>query len=368
MRIIQIIDSLAISGAEKMAVSFANSLSSRMEFSGLVVTRREGNLKNTIKKEVDYFFLKKKHRFDLIAVFRLRNYCKKNNVRIIQAHSSSYFIACLVKIIYPKIKIIWHDHNGIGIIPKRTGAIYIQIFSFFFKGVIAVNTELEQWSKKHLFCKNIIYLQNYVIEKDNFEKVTILNGVEGKRVLYLANLRHQKNHFLLIDIVKKITKEFPDWTFHFVGADLNDDYSDKIKSQIKKYDLNDIIIVHGSKQDIENIINQCDIAVFTSNSEGLPVALLEYGLFKKPVVSTKVGEIPFIVEHDKSGFISEVNDVNEFSKNISKLMSDVNLRLKFGEEIHKVILENYSEDFVIEKYISWIKEIKNIEIKKIYAR
>ena len=58
MRIIQIIDSLAIGGAEKMAVSFANSLSSRMEFSGLVVTRREGNLKNTIKKEVDYFFLK----------------------------------------------------------------------------------------------------------------------------------------------------------------------------------------------------------------------------------------------------------------------------------------------------------------------
>ena len=70
MRIIQIIDSLEIGGAEKMAVTFANSLSSKVEFSGLVVTRKEGNLKKTIKKEVDYLFLKKKHRFDLFAVFR----------------------------------------------------------------------------------------------------------------------------------------------------------------------------------------------------------------------------------------------------------------------------------------------------------
>ena len=361
MRIIQIIDSLEIGGAEKMAVTFANSLSSKVEFSGLVVTRKEGNLKKTIKKEVDYLFLKKKHRFDLFAVFRLRQYCIKNNIKIIQAHSSSCFIACLVKIIYPRIIILWHDHNGIGIIPKRDGALYLQILSFFFKGVIAVNTELEGWAKKNLNCKNIIYLQNYVIENYDFEKTTKLKGEPGKRVLYLANLRFQKNHFLLINVVKKISNDFPNWTFHLVGADWDDVYSKEVKNQIKNNDLSDKIIIYGSKQDIENIINQCDIAVFTSNSEGLPVALLEYGLFKKPIVSTRVGEIPFIVEHKKNGFISEVNDVNEFSKNISKLMSDELLRIKFGEEINKVILQKYSEEFVIEKYISWVRDIKNIK-------
>ena len=132
MRIIQIIDSLDIGGAEKMAVSFANSLASRMEFSGLVVTRKEGNLKSTVSDDVNYFFLKRKHRFDFIAVLRLRKYCKKNDIRTIQAHSSSFFIACMVKLIYPKIQILWHDHNGIGVIPKREGAIYLQFFSIFF--------------------------------------------------------------------------------------------------------------------------------------------------------------------------------------------------------------------------------------------
>ena len=354
MRIIQIIDSLEIGGAEKMAVSFANSLSSRLDFSGLVVTRKEGDLKKTINDKVNYLFLGRKHRFDFMAVFRLRKFCKLNKVTILQAHSSSFFIACMVKIIYPKIIILWHDHNGIGIIPKRDGAIYLQIFSVFFNGVIAVNTELETWSKKKLFCKNIIYLQNYVTEKKEYDKVTFLNGVVGKRVLYLANLRHQKNHFLLIEVVKKIHKNFPDWTFHLVGNDSNNEYSKRIKDKIEEYDLKNSITIYGSKQDVENIINQCDIAVFTSNSEGLPVALLEYGLYRKPVVSTNVGQIPFIVENEKSGYISETKDVDSFSINLSKLMADEKLRYKFGEEIHKVISENYSEEVVLEKYFFWI--------------
>jgi glycosyltransferase involved in cell wall biosynthesis len=368
MRIIQIIDSLDIGGAEKMAVSFANSLSSRMEFSGLVVTRKEGSLKKTIKKDVNYFFLRKKHRFDFLAVWRLRSYCKKNDIRTIQAHSSSFFIACMVKMIYPKIQILWHDHNGIGVIPKREGAIYLQFFSVFFKGIIAVNTELEIWARRKLFCKNIIYLQNYVVLNNDFDKITFLKGEDGKRILYLANLRHQKNHFLLVEAVKKVHNKFPDWTFHLVGNDSNNDYSTRLKAKIKEYNLENTICIYGSKQDTENIINQCDLAVFTSNSEGLPVALLEYGLFSKPVVSTNVGQIPFIVEHAKCGFISKIGDSDAFSVNLVTLMSNEELRLKFGQEIHRVILESYSEDVVIDKYVSWITEIKNIKINNLNAK
>lgn len=367
MRIIQIIDSLDIGGAEKMAVSFANSLASRMEFSGLVVTRKEGNLKSTVSDNVNYFFLKRKHRFDFIAVLRLRKYCKKNDIRTIQAHSSSFFIACMVKMIYPKIQILWHDHNGIGVIPKREGAIYLQFFSFFFKGIIAVNIELEAWARRKLFCKNIIYLQNYVVVNNDFDKTTFLKGKEGKRVLYLANLRHQKNHFLLVDAVQKVHSKFPDWTFHLVGNDSNNDYSTRLKVKIKEYNLENVIYIYGSKQDTENIISQCDLAVFTSNSEGLPVALLEYGLFSKPLVSTNVGQIPFIVEHGKCGFISDIGDADAFSVNLGILMADKELRLKFGQEIHKVILDNYSEEVVIKKYISWIIEIKNIKINNLNA-
>jgi len=72
MRILQIIDSLDIGGAEKMAVNYANSLSVARDFSGLVATRKEGHLKSQIHPDVNYLFLGKKKAIDISAILRLR--------------------------------------------------------------------------------------------------------------------------------------------------------------------------------------------------------------------------------------------------------------------------------------------------------
>ena len=113
MRIVQIIDSLEGGGAERMAVNYANALLGKVSFSGLISTRKEGLLSHQIDEKVLYLFLNKKRRIDFKAVFKLRKYLKSNKVEIIHAHSSSFFIAVLVKLTLPKIKIIWHDHNGL---------------------------------------------------------------------------------------------------------------------------------------------------------------------------------------------------------------------------------------------------------------
>ena len=113
MRIVQIIDSLEAGGAERMSVIYANGLSKKIAFSGLIATRKEGLLLGQIDKSVNYLFLNKKRKIDFQAVFRLRAYIKKNKINFIHAHSSSFFIAVLVKLTFPKVKIIWHDHYGI---------------------------------------------------------------------------------------------------------------------------------------------------------------------------------------------------------------------------------------------------------------
>ena len=54
MRIVQVIDSLEVGGAEKMAVNYANALSERIDFSGLIATRAEGNLKKQFRKNCNF--------------------------------------------------------------------------------------------------------------------------------------------------------------------------------------------------------------------------------------------------------------------------------------------------------------------------
>lgn len=354
MRIVQIIDSLEIGGAEKMAVNYANGLFERVDFSGLVTTRAEGNLKNHLNHSVSYLFLKKKTAIDFGAVFRLKKYCKENKVEFLQPHSSSYFTALLVKFIYPNVKIIWHDHNGLSEFISSEKSFALKIASFFFKGIIVVNYKLKDWAEKELNCKKVIYLPNFTTIDNATNAETILMGISGKRILCLANLRDQKNHFLLLEVAEKLKETYPDWTFHLVGKDFEDDYSTQISGLIKSKHLENNVFIYGSKNDIKSIINQSDIAILTSKSEGLPIALIEYGLSKKPVVSTKVGEIPLIIKDGINGFIVNVNDIDLFYQKLLKFILEDDLRIQMGNSLYQTIIENNSEEGVMTNYLNWI--------------
>lgn len=357
MRIVQIIDSLEVGGAERMAVNYANALSSKISFAGLVVTRKEGNLKSKIEKGVNYLFLNKKMTVDWKAVLKLKAYCKENNVEILQPHSSSYFIAFLVKLIYPKIQIVWHDHNGLSEFLSSQKWIPLKIASYFFEGIIVVNYQLEKWAIKELNCKKVIYLPNFTNKEIGTKSETVLKGNSGKKVVCLANLRHQKNHFLLIEVAKKLKQTYPDWSFHLVGKDFEDDYSRELKQTIVVNDLVDNVFLYGSRNDIATIINQSEIGILTSRSEGLPVVLLEFGLYKKAIVFTNVGEIPLIVQDKKNGLLVPSENVDLFYDSIISLIENPQIREQLGVALFNTIMKNNSEEVVLDAYFKWLKEI-----------
>ncbi|MGC4041488.1 MAG: glycosyltransferase [Flavobacterium sp.] len=357
MRIVQIIDSLEIGGAEKMAVNYANSLSQRIEFSGLVATRAEGNLKSQLGNSVSYLFLKKKSTIDFGAVSRLKKYCKTNKVTHLQPHSSSYFTALLVKFAYPKVSIIWHDHNGLSEFISTQKSMALKVASRFFKGIIVVNYKLKAWAEKELNCKEVIYLPNFTAMDTATVAETHLQGIEGKRILCLANLRDQKNHFFLLDVAEKLKGSHPEWTFHLVGKDFEDEYSQRLRAAVSAKDLQANVLIYGSKNDVKNIINQSDIAILTSKSEGLPVSLIEYGLSKKPVVSTKVGEIPLIIKDNVNGFIVDVAASELFYQKLVQFIEDDNLKTQMGDALYQTITENHSEEGVITHYLNWVSNL-----------
>jgi glycosyltransferase involved in cell wall biosynthesis len=355
MRIIQIIDSLEAGGAERMAVNYANTLANEIEFSGLVATRKEGSLLNQINPNVSYLFLNKKRQLDLGALFRLRSFVLKNKVTHIHAHSTSFFLAFLLKCICPYLKTIRHDHYGNNEFLATRPKLVLKITTSFFNGVIAVNQKLKVWSEETLKSKNVIYLPNFPVKEIGANDHTILKGVDEKRIVSLANLREQKNHFLLLEIAQKLKQSHPDWTFHLVGKDFEDEYSRQIKKLIKEYDLEKNVFLYDSKQDVSTILNQASIGILTSQSEGLPVALLEYGWYKKAVVVTHVGEIPVIIKHKKNGFVVDSNEPNLFYESLVNLITHEALRTNFGKELYDTIQADYTAERVMKKYLNWLQ-------------
>ncbi|WP_310378249.1 glycosyltransferase family 4 protein [Flavobacterium sp.] len=355
MRILQIIDSLETGGAERMAVNYANAISHEMEFSGLVVTRKEGTLQYHLNKNVVYLFLNKKSIIDFQAIFRLRQFVTQNKVTHIHAHSTSFFFAFLLKLTCPRIQLFWHDHYGDSEFLSTRPSISLKITLLFFNGIISVNQKLKTWAEQQLHFKNVIYLPNFSAKEKEVKVQTILKGNDEKRILCLANLREQKNHFLLIEVARILKVLHPEWSFHLVGKDFDDEYSNKIRKLIFEFQLENTIFIYGSKQDVGNILSQSTIAILTSQSEGLPVALLEYGSHIKPVVVTDVGEIPTLIENGMNGFLIPSNEPDLFYKALVQLIENKKLRTRFGEALYKTIEMNYSETTVIKKYLNWMQ-------------
>ena len=354
MIILQIRDSLEAGGAERMAVNYANALADTIDFSGLVVSRKEGPLLNQVGDKVSYLFLDKKGTLDWKALSTLRKFVVKNKVEIIHAHSTSFFLTFLLKLSYPSLQLIWHDHYGDSEFLSKRPSLALRMILPFFNGIIAVNQNLKLWAEQKMDFKNVVYLPNFPSKENDVLKNTDLKGFQGKRIVSLANLRVQKNHFLLLKVAKKVQISHPDWTFHLVGKDFEDDYSKKIKSMISESNLENNVFIYGSKEDVQNILEQSTIAILTSQSEGLPVALLEYGWYAKPIVATNVGEIPLLIQNGINGFMVETDRANSFYESLVKLMDNETLQNDFGTALQKTINSDYSEKGVIDKYLVWL--------------
>ncbi|CAM4305184.1 glycosyltransferase [Flavobacterium terrigena] len=352
MRIVQLIDSLEAGGAERMAVNFANALSEKIAFSGILATRKEGVLKQEIKHINTYTFLGRKNKFDINAIFLASKYIKTNKVEIVHAHSSSYFFGVLVKLFNPKIKLIWHDHYGNRAEDNKQKNV-LKICSFFFSKILTVNDELRVWSLKNLNCKYVFFIPNFSDLKKSEEK-TILKGENKKRIVCLANLKNPKNHLTLINafIASGIYKE--NWTLHLIGKDFNDAYSNNLKAIIKENELENSIFIYNACQDIQFILSQSEIGVLSSTYEGFPVTLLEYAQAKLTVVSTNVGYCKFLINHNSNGLLFDPLDSDNLSNHLLYLMNNPEICANFATQFQKDIELNYSKEAIIHKYLNLI--------------
>jgi glycosyltransferase involved in cell wall biosynthesis len=357
MRILQLIDSLEAGGAERMAVSYANALSEKISMSALVTTRKEGVLKKQLDEKVSYLFLNRKSTVDLKSIFRLRSFVCKHKINIVHAHGTSFFLAFLLKLTYPRIKIIWHEHYGARVSQTKMDNIMLFFSSIFFSSIFVVNHQLQVWVEKNLFPSKVCFIPNFATLDLRQEKTTFLSGNDEKRIVCLANLKNPKNHFVILRAFKEKRLNDLGWTLHLIGKDYNDSYSILLKNFIRENNLENAVFIYDSKNDIQHILTQAAIGILASSAEGFPVTILEYGLAKLAVVSTNVGYCSEIIENNVNGLLFNPSDNLQIQHQILKMISDKQLRDKFALELHKSVSNNYSKDKIIGILLSRYKKI-----------
>lgn len=106
------------------------------------------------------------------------------------------------------------------------------------------------------------------------------------------------------------------------------EYKAEIQSLVRKLGLTEVVRLngYGSTQQLLELYRQADIFVLASYSEGFPRVLIEAMSQSLPVVATRVGGIPFVLENEKHALLVEPHSAQALSQAISRLISDATLR------------------------------------------
>jgi len=126
----------------------------------------------------------------------------------------------------------------------------------------------------------------------------------------------------------------------FVGEDRQDDYSRVIKNTIFEYGLHQNVHLLGTRSDTADILDHVTVGVLSSVSEGLPVALLEYGLAGLAVVSTNVGQCAEVLGEGRYGELVPSSDAMALGQALRRLSEDHLLREAYACTFQERVKKN----------------------------
>jgi glycosyltransferase involved in cell wall biosynthesis len=95
----------------------------------------------------------------------------------------------------------------------------------------------------------------------------------------------------------------------------------------------------GFREDLAAIYRALDMLVISSLSEGMPTVMIEGMLMGVPIVSTRVGAVPDILEHERTGLIVPPGDIGALADAMIRLAGDAPLRARMAEAAQKVARE-----------------------------
>jgi glycosyltransferase involved in cell wall biosynthesis len=153
------------------------------------------------------------------------------------------------------------------------------------------------------------------------QPVADLPSDEPPAFLFLcpARLHPQKGHEILLEAVGQLAASSPR-PFRVLLAGEGPLRAD-LEASVRDRGLAAQVAFLGLRDDIPALLRQTDALVLASHYEGMPLAILEAMAARRPVVATRVGGVPEIVEPEKTGLLVPPGDASALAAAMAALMA-----------------------------------------------
>lgn len=187
--------------------------------------------------------------------------------------------------------------------------------------------------------KDIHVIPNFIEIDENKHSDTsqvcqrsVLANSNERIITHISNFRKVKRIPDVIQTFYRIQKEIPS-KLMMVGEGPEKIHAEKLCDELG---ISDKVIFFGNSNDIEQILKYSDLFLLPSETESFGLAALEAMAFKVPVISSNSGGIPEVNREGVSGYLSNVGDIDEMSKNAIKILKDDAVLHQFKESAFQV--------------------------------
>lgn len=347
MRILQIITLCELGGAQAVVANLSNYLSHSHE---VIVAAGEGDggMFKLLDKAVKIERIPSLQRAispmkEVKAIREMRKLYKKYNPDIVHLHSSK--AGMLGRVAFPKSKTIYtvHGFDSIRLAYRKFLPIE-KMMQHRCSAVVGVSRYDEKNLKDEGIVNNVHTIYNGIyppkkLDKDPFSIYRQTKGI----VLCIARLAPPKNHRLFCELARR----FPDHAFLWIG-----------NLQEPDFDYPDNVHFLGNIPHAGSYIKYADLFLLTSEYEGLPIVIIEALASGVPIISSKVGGVPELLDGEYGHALENNPDI--MAPYIGKMLS---LDPAQKAEMENAATDKFKKEFTIGKMAEGYIDIYNKLIK-----
>ena len=349
--IVHVLYSFATGGMENIVATIIRESSPGFRHI-LVCLTESGNSARHLPQEIDVVELHKPPGNSFRFFLRLSSCLKKLQPDIVQSYNWSGMDAIIAARLAGLKNVIQSEHgwdmdDPDGLNPKR---LRIRRFlSRWTSGFTCVSRQMAAWLREDVRVHSPVFHIYNGVDTNIFhpgpdrkirEKLAIpdTSFVLG----IVSRLDPIKDHALLLRVFTRLQRNHPETTLLIVG--------DGPEEQLLRELSGPNVLFLGNRPDVPDILRALDVFVLPSFNEGISCAITEAMASALPVVATRVGGNPELVEHGRTGFLFPVGDEKRLLELLQLYILDRQLARQHGKEGRKKILVSFSNENMVESY------------------
>jgi len=281
-------------------------------------------------------------RLDLGAVKRLAEFLENEQISILHAHDfKANFYAWLARKKFPLPLVttlhLWNRNNLITASYEFIDALLVRRFDRIIGVSPAIVAEAKRWyipEQKLRVILNGIDIARFQKNPPRPADDKIVIGSVGRLVA-------QKGFPIFLQMAVALLAKRDNLQFILVG---DGPVREELEAESKKLGIADKVTFTGQRDPVETAYGEMDIFVSSSLSEGLPIALLEAMAARLPVVATRVGAVPEVIENNISGLLVEPDNPQVLVDAVDSLLADPAKKQALAEGGFRRVQEHFSAE------------------------